>query len=89
MAQKVGNTISFVRNVELHLDVPKLLTTLCVSEEHIKHIQAIQLFASTLEKMSRIAIALNDPELLDVMFKMKLLKVLPENDDEGKHFEGI
>ncbi len=86
MAEKIGNEpVSFIRHIEVTLNTPNLLTVLCLEEEHVKHIQAIQLLSGLLDAVAKRVVTINDPELLDIMFKMKLLKVV----NEGEHFEDI
>ena len=89
MAEKIGNgPPQFIRDVEMHLNVPVLLTNLCVSEEHIQHIQAIQLLAGMLDDISHRVIETKDPVLLELLFKMKLLKVI-EPEDQGEFYEDV
>lgn len=87
MAQKIGNgPPSFVRNIEFKLDVPTLLSVIATGEEHTKHVQAIQVFSALLDAVAKKAIDIKDPELLDLMFKMKLLKVV---NNEGEKYNDI
>ncbi|MCP4374010.1 MAG: hypothetical protein GY797_38785 [Deltaproteobacteria bacterium] len=82
MAQRIGGApVEFVRHVEVNLNVPDLLTTLCVEEEHVKHAQAIQILGGILDAVARRAVELNDPQLTDLMFKMRLLQVVNEGEN--------
>lgn len=87
MGQKIGNP-TFIVNAELRLNVPQLLAELSLSEEHTKHIQAIQILGGMLDAVANRAMQLNDPILIDCMNKMKLIQtVIPGEGDTG--FEDI
>lgn len=87
MAQKIGNEPPhMVFQVELNLDVPKLLAILATSETHIKRVRAIQMLSVQLENISKKAIEINNPELTELLIKMKLLKVIT---DKGEDYSDI
>jgi len=87
MAERIGNQApGFVLNIDMNLDVPRLLAVLATSEEHVKHVQAIEMLSTLLDAVARKAIEINNPELIDLMFKMKL--ITPVNN-EGDNFNDI
>lgn len=84
MGQKIGNP-TFVR--EIILNVPQLLTEISMSEEHTKHIQAVQILSSMLDAIANRSIQLNDPILIDLLYKMKMIQInIPKKDTD---FEDI
>jgi len=79
MGQRIGNEpVAFVRKCEFSLDTPTLLGELSTSEEHIKHIKAIQVLSNLLNRVAMEAIRINDDDLLELMFRLKLLEVVEE-----------
>jgi len=82
MAQKIGEgPIGFVRDIEINLDVPKMITVMSVSEEHTEHIRALQLFSNLMDAVVIRAIELEDVQLLELMAKMKLITKREEDPD--------
>ncbi len=87
MAERIGKgPPAIVRNIEFSVDVPTLLNLMATGEEHVKHVQAIQIFSALLDAVAKKAIDINNPELTELMFKMKLLKVM---NNEGDNFSDI
>ena len=87
MAERIGkSTPSWVMNIDINVDVPTLLGVIATGEEHTKHVQAIQVFSAILDEVVKRAIEINDPKLLNLMFKMKLLRV---TNNEGENYNDI
>ena len=84
MGSKIGKP-GFILNIEPNLNVPQLFAELLVSEEHTKHIRAIQIFEEMLNAVAVRAMKINDPVLIEKLTQMKVIVTTNQED----HFEDI
>lgn len=88
MAQRIGNGTPtvIVDNMEYVVDGPALLTLLATSEKHQKKLSALHIFTQLLQAASQRAVQIQDPVLLDILARMKLVSVpIKQNKEVNFH----
>jgi len=79
MAQHIGKGHLMVyENLKYHINVPKLLTELQLSDKHSRYLKSINILAGLLDAIAIRGMQIGDPILLELLEQMKMIMPIEE-----------